>query len=535
MLRSPRAARRSILFAGTVLVLAACSGSLDDAFPPPATRETTPPSSTASEGTDPDDQASAVGVDTAPSETSAAEGPPPAARDYSIEWSEVSGGIEEGVITVPLDYDDPQGDTLDLYVARHRAPDDSRIGVLFTNPGGPGVGASTMALNASSWFEAPLIDRFDIVAWDPRGTGISEGAIDCIDDDEYDVFYASTDPSPDTDEERGAIVDLAARFGESCAARDGLVLPHIGTNNTARDMDAIRQALGEDQASYFGFSYGSELGAVWATLFPDTVRAAVFDGAADPDADGIESTKQQWVGFERALNTFLSECSADSSCAFHNGGDAEAAFDELFSALDDEALPSTDGRPPVGLEVAINGVVQSMYSDSFWPALERALDDASAGDGAGLLQLHDGYFRRNADGSYSNLLEAFQAITCADDADRLTVEEADERGEELVGVAPRLFPYTTGSYTCTFFPPADDPRIEVTGDRAGPIVVVGTTGDPSTPLESSRAMADALEDGRFVQVEANQHTAYRSGDCIDDLIHDYLIWLAEPPSDAVCP
>ena len=117
------------------------------------------------------------------------------------------------------------------------------------------------------------------------------------------------------------------------------ILQHVGTNDSARDMDSIRQALGEDQISYFGFSYGSELGATWATLFPDTVRAAVLDGAADPTVGLIEGGLQQAKGFEDAVATYLADCSADDECAFHNDGDAEGAFDELMLALDEEPMP----------------------------------------------------------------------------------------------------------------------------------------------------------------------------------------------------
>jgi len=271
-------------------------------------------------------------------------------------------------------------------------------------------------------------------------------------------------------------------------------------------MDAIRQALGEVQISYFGWSYGSELGGVWATMFPTTVRAAVFDGATDPEADPLEQTRQQWVGFEAALNTFLAGCSENSSCAFYNDGDAEGAFDALFTNLDVESVPSTQGRANVDLGVAVTAVVQSMYSDRYWPALERALEDAVDGDGAGLLQLQDAYFGRNPDGTYGNLLEAFQA----DEEERPTVQQADTDAAELVGVAPRLFPYTTGSYACSFFPESLDPRITITGTNAGPIVVIGTTGDPTTPLASSQAMADTLEEGVLVTVDALQHGGYRA-------------------------
>lgn len=459
----------------------------------------------------------------------------PVEREYSITFEDLGAGVDGGFVTVPVDYSNPQGDTLDLWVTRHRTESDGRVGVIFTNNGGPGVPASSMAASVRGWFEDPIVERFDVVSWDPRGTGLSGGSVDCISDVEYDRYFGSADITPEDDSEREVLISLAREFAESCIDAVGDLLPYLGTNNSARDMDAIRQALGEEQVSYLGYSYGSELGAVWATLFPDTVRAAVLDGAAHPDSEGIEPVKQQQLGFERVFNTFLAACSANSSCAFHNDGDAEGAYDRLLVSLDEQPAVGPSGRPEINQEIAVNGVIQAMYTDRRWPALERALADAANGDGAGLLALHDSYFQRDpATGSYSNLIESFLAITCADDPDRVNADEADERAEELIGIAPRLFPYTTGSYTCDFFPPSADPRAEITGERAGPIVVIGTTGDPSTPLASSVAMADTLEAGVLVTVEANQHTAYRSGDCINDIVHRYLIWLEAPPVDARC-
>jgi len=514
---SGRRGRLVALLAVGALAAASCSGGSDSSEPPPATRDVSDVSTT-------------VPVTTV-QPNSAATAPEP--LEYLIEWNDLGDRVDTGSITVPLDYAESQGETIELYLVRHRAEDDQRIGSLLANRGGPGAPGTVIAENATGWFGADITDNFDVVAWDPRGTGESGGAVDCIDDDEYDRFFSSLDVTPEDEGEKEMIVDLAEDFAQRCADRVA-ELQYIGTNNSARDMDAIRQALDEVQVSYFGWSYGSELGGVWATMFPTTVRAAVFDGAADPEADPLEQTRQQWIGFEAALNTFLAGCSANSSCAFHNDGDAEGAFDALMAGLDGTPLPSTDGRANVDLGVAVTAVVQSMYSDRYWPALERALEDAAAGDGAGLLQLQDAYYGRNPDGTYSNLLEAFQAITCADEEERPTVEESDADAAELIGVAPRLFPFTTGSYSCTFFPDSLDPRINITGVGAGPIVVIGTTGDPSTPLASSRAMADTLEDGRLVVVEANRHTGYRDNDCVDDIVHDYLVQLVVPEDGTLC-
>jgi pimeloyl-ACP methyl ester carboxylesterase len=513
--------RRVVLVVVGALWLAACSGGSDD--PPVVARDVTGV-------TDPAD----AGDENLPDTTA-----PP--LDYAIEWTPIDERLDEGRLTVPVDYADPQGATLDLYLVRHKAASGAAVGPLLANRGGPGAEGASLAMNAPGFFESAITDNFDIIGWDPRGTGRSGGLVDCIDDTEYDRFYSTLDITPDDAAERRAIVDLAEEFAQRCIDRVEH-LQHVGTNNSARDMDAIRQALGAEQISYFGFSYGSELGGVWATLFPSTVRAAVFDGAVDPDASPLEVALAQGRGFEAALDTFLGRCSAEPSCAFHNGGDAAGAFDRLMEGLDESPLPTVDGRPPVNRGVAVIALAQAMYSESYWPAFERALEDAQLGDGNGLLQLHDAYYGRGTSVSdedpagpgYGNLIESFQAINCADQDERPTVEESDREVDEVLAVAPRIFPYTTGSYSCTFFPPALDPRIEITGVGAGPIVVIGTSGDAATPLDSTRAMADALEDGRLVVVEANEHTGYRQSSCVQDIVHTYLLQLVPPADETVC-
>jgi len=453
----------------------------------------------------------------------------------AIDWQEFDEGVDTATLDVPVDYDDPDGPAFELFLARHRAAKpEERIGSLLVNPGGPGFGGSAFAIFAELVpYDEELLDHFDIVGWDPRGTGKSEPFIDCIDD--YDRFFAEPDITPDTPQERTEAVELAEEFAGDCVTNNADIIEHVGTNNSARDIDAIRRALGEEAISFFGFSYGSELGATWATLFPDTVRAAVFDGASDPNADTTESSIQQLRGFESTLATFLAECSADPDCAFHNDGDAEGAFDDLMAELDVDPIPGLPDRPDVNRRVALTGVIQAMYSEVYWPALEESLADARAGDGSGLQSLADSYFQRQPDGTYGNELEAFQAIGCADTSERLTVAQDDALSEAYSAAAPRLAPEgSAGSYSCTFFPDALDPRIEITGAGAGPIVVVGTTGDPATPLDSTRAMAEALDDGRLVVVEADQHTGYNVNRCINEVVNDYLVDLAPPDDDTEC-
>jgi len=492
---------RPVLLLVALVTLAACSSG-----------------SSVTSGTSTDDTAGTDTTVDAPGTTADGSG-----EAGTIEWrtSADDPAIETGSLEVPVDHDDPSKGSFQLYLARHLAPADTRIGSLLVNPGGPGFGGTDLAVFAEQIYSQALLDSFDIVAWDPRGTGLSEPALDCIDD--YDRYYTGYDITPDDDAERQEIVDLAQEFTERCVGQNADILQHVGTNDSARDMDAIREALGEAQISYFGFSYGSELGAVWATLFPDTVRAAVLDGAADPNADFIESGLQQSAGFELALTNFLDRCSSDPTCAFHHDGDTADAFDALMLELDENPVPTTDGRPDLTRGMAITATAQAMYSDQLWPSLEAGLAAAEEGDGAPLLELFDQYYARKADGTWDNSLEAFQVISCIDAAERLTVEEDDATAAQFAEVAPRFSPGTTGSYFCTFFPPSDDPIVAVTGTGAGPILVMGTTGDPATPLESSRAMAAALEDGRLVVVDAEGHTGYLPGACSGDVIDEYLL------------
>ncbi|MGH9270304.1 MAG: alpha/beta hydrolase [Ilumatobacteraceae bacterium] len=522
MSRSPLVA----LGALAIVAASACGDSgvvteRADAAGSATTDESTPPSETGPDETIPDE--------TIPDDTSGTTVP----DDGSLEWAPVEEGVEMALLDVPVDYEDPDGAQIELYLARRLADDQAnKIGSLLVNPGGPGFGGSDFALLADQIYGEELLERFDIVGWDPRGTGSSEPAIDCVDD--YDRYTAGIDITPDDDAEKQAIIDLAEEFADECAAKNAEILPFIGTNNSARDMDAIRQALGEEQISYFGFSYGSELGATWATLFPETVRAAVLDGAADPNADPLESNLQQTRGFEGTLTTYLEQCSADTSCPFHNGGDAEGAFDELMESLDETPVPSEPDRPDVDRGVALQAVIQAMYSDSYWPQLSEALAAAQAGDGAPLLALFDSYYQRQSDGTWGNELEAFQSIVCMDQVERPTVEESDAEAPLFNEAAPRIAPDTTGDYFCTFFPESTDPRVEITGAGAGPIVVIGTTGDAATPLESTRIMAETLEDGRLVVVTADQHTGYSVNQCVDDIVHDYLIDLEVPPEESQC-
>jgi pimeloyl-ACP methyl ester carboxylesterase len=451
--------------------------------------------------------------------------------DDVFRWHSVQDGVDDGFIDVPLDWSKPKGDQITLYLVRHRAVDTAhRIGTLLVNPGGPGYGGSGLAYDAESIYGQDLLDRFDIIGWDPRGTGYSDPTINCIDD--YDK-YVGIDTSPDTDAERTLLVDRSTEFADACATKNTVLLPHVGTADTARDMNAIREALEEPTISYFGFSYGSELGATWATMFPDTVRAMVIDGAVDPTVDYFEQNVQQAAGIETAFDQFLARCSDDTACAFHNNGDAAGAYDRLSAQADRDPVRTEAGRPSVTQGVLATAVAQAMYDEAAWPELEQALADLQDGDGTTVLGLYDHYYGRQ-DGRWDDSLEAYFAINCLDDPGSTGPDQLFARERELAAAAPRLGRSWLGELTmCSVWPGDPAPKVTITGKGAGPVLVVGTTGDAITPLASTRRMAAALEDGHLVVVDAVQHTGYGVNRCVDSTVDGYLVDPTAPLLDEI--
>jgi pimeloyl-ACP methyl ester carboxylesterase len=453
-----------------------------------------------------------------------------------IEWTACDGStnteVECGNIEVPFDYADPEQGSFVLYIKKHNAANPAdRIGSMMVNPGGPGFGGSSLADDAEYYFSQDLIDRFDIIAWDPRGTGESTPAVNCV--DTFDEYFGLDSP-PETPEEKQALIDASQAFNDKCAENSGTILPFISTKASAQDINSLRLALGEEKVSFFGFSYGSELGTTWATMFPETVRAIVVDGAVDPTASSIQEGMSQAKGFEGQLATFLKQCSERTTCEFHNNGDAEAAFDKLVLDIDAKPLEVSKDRTLVTQGVLFTAVAQAMYSDYYWPQLSEALSAAQGGDGKGILQLYDDYYQRKDDGTYGNELEAFLAISCLDDPGATSTEEVDSHIADFIAAAPRLGGNFAYGYSCALWPVEQAAKVTITGKGAGPIVVVGTTGDAATPLSSTRKMAQGLEQGILIVVDANQHTGYGANNCVVKAVDDYLIKLTVPANETTC-
>jgi pimeloyl-ACP methyl ester carboxylesterase len=302
-------------------------------------------------------------------------------------------------------------------------------------------------------------------------------------------------------------------------------------------MDAIRAALGEDKLTFIGFSYGSQLGALYADAYPDRVRALVLDGAVDPSLDAETLNRDQAIGFEQALEAFTTHCEEDR-CGF-GGSNPRAAYDSLMAQIDAEELPAEiDGEErTLGPGEADIGVATALYlGEDGWDILADALTDAAQGDGTALLELSDAYTDRQTGGKYSNQGEAFYAIGCMDGPSP-SYDEIGELADEIAEDAPAFGAATLWlSSPCAVWPepPSGEPH-EVKGAGAPPIIVIGTTNDPATPLRWAEALADQLESGVLLVLEGEGHTAYARGNaCIDDAVDRYLVDLEVPADGTRC-
>lgn len=470
----------------------------------------------------------------------AAPGPaaPAGAQSATLAWEPCRNGVAEcATLTVPLDDAVPDGPTIDLGIVRIPAGDpDRRIGSLVINPGGPGAPATEFAVDFAPSLPDEILDRFDIVGIDPRGVGES-GAVDCVDDLDplYELDWTSTDAV-----DRAAFEDGVRAIVEACVASDGAILPYLTTERTARDMDRVRAALGEERLSYLGFSYGTYLGASYAAQFPDRVRAFVLDGAVDPGREALDVQVEQSEGFERSLDLFLADCAADPSCAFHHGGDPGAAYDALRARIDAEPIPArrAPGGRALNTTLFDTGIVLLLYDGrSSWPTLASALRSAENGNGSDLVRYADLYTGRSADGSYDDLQESFWAVGCADGPGFGGLEGLREIEEAAARAAPRLGrSVVNNSLACALWPVQPGPLPSVATDSEQPILVLGTRNDPATPLAWAKGLAGEIgPSARLVVAKGTRHTAFLAGNfCVDAIVVRYLVDDVAPKKKQVC-
>jgi pimeloyl-ACP methyl ester carboxylesterase len=454
----------------------------------------------------------------------------------TLSWSSCQNGFQCARLTVPLDDTVSHGPTISLALMRVPAADPSqRIGSLVVNPGGPGASAVQYIHDESRMLPAAIRNRFDIVGFDPRGTGGS-APVRCAQN--LDSFY-NLQFAPTSDAARQALIAGAEALANDCKAKDGAALPYLSTERTARDMDRVRVALGDRQLTYLGYSYGTYLGALYADRYPTHIRAMVLDGAVDPALDAAAQQIQQAVGFEHDLDLFLASCSTDPSCAFHRNGNSASAYDALRARLNQAPIPASgagNGRSLDATEFDI-GVTQFLYfGQRGYTDLAQALDTADKGDGSAMLNASDQYTQRHSDGSYDEMDAAFLAIGCLDGPDVGGLAGLRAIEEQAAVAAPRLGrSVVNNSLACAVWPvPTQTPPVpHAVG--APPIVVIGNTNDPATPLAGAQALSKELQSGVLVTVNSAQHTAYASGNsCVDNLVNRYLINRLPPPAGQRC-
>lgn len=461
------------------------------------------------------------------------------APDSLIDELTEQVSYECGTVPVSQDWDDPDApETFDVALVRARGADQQdRIGSLLVNPGGPGASGVETAVFLS--FGAQLgglpddvISRFDIVGFDPRGVGRSS-PVECFTDAELDEVYGA-EPDPVAQADFDELVARTRQQAETCAAKYGRALPLFSTRQAAHDMDAVRAAVGDDKLTYLGYSYGSLLGAVYAQLYPERIRALVLDGAVDPEQDSTASTEEQARGFELAMDNFAGWCEqTPDECPLRP--DARTAIEAALADARQSPAPGDDGRDATAGWI-FTAVVSALYSQDFWQPLAAALDQLAGGDPAGVFDLADAYAQRGADGTYTNLYDANLAINCADDAGGVTAEEVRQLQGDWRDAYPMFgAPLATSLLNCALWSVPPDPYPVGPAEGAPPILVVGTLGDPATPYESTGRLASMLGTGVVLTWEGEGHTAYPETRCISDAVDAYLIDLTVPDQGTTCP
>lgn len=439
-----------------------------------------------------------------------------------LTWEECGTGMECSTMEVPLDWDDPEGDTIELAVARRPAtgPADERQGILAINPGGPGASGIEL-LDAAPLMGMEDLNRwFDIVSWDPRGVGDSTPAV-C--DDALLDELRTIDPDPDDAAEQLALDDASQAYAESCTTESGDVMAHLGTDQTVQDLDLLRAALGEEQLSWLGFSYGTYLGQVYAERYPHRVRAMVLDGVVDP-ADGLEGLlTAQAVGFEGFLDDLSAECATDPDCPV---ADPRASAEALLAQVETAPLPAGDGV--LDSSTMLTALFASSYDPTLTRGLLRGLARAEDGDGTMLRNLAETYWTL---GDYP----PYVGTLCADVAHPDGGDEARAFAERIEAEAPLMGAAVANEILpCAWLPTQGPAPAPIRAEGTPTILVVGNTGDVATPVEQAERVAEALDDAVLLVHEGEGHTSFGSSDCVDQAVLVYLVDLEPPTEGTVC-
>lgn len=444
-------------------------------------------------------------------------------------------------IKVPLNWDDGQSQPITIATVYRAADKKNSSGFILLNPGGPGAsGYDWVKESGSSLATKKLRENFNLLGFDPRGVGKSS-AVKCLTDSEYDDFlYGVTGFDLGSDKDLAVARSAVKNFSQKCLENTGELLGQVDTVSAAKDMDLIRAVLGQQKLNFLGYSYGSFLGTTYAALFPERVGRFVLDGAIDPTVSDEQQTLIQLEAFENALRAFLESCNEFPDCPFTGVVQEDLRkIQRLLLALEKNPLPAQAGRE-LTIWAAITGLIMPLYSDSYWPYLATAFDQAlNESRGDLFLVMADQYNDRDEKGSYrTNLIAANYAINCLDSRSSTDVVSIEKQNKALVAAAPTLGRYWQfGSLRCENWP-FDVKQVpdSYSAKGAPTILVIGTTGDPATPYSQAQALSGRiLHDAFLLTYNGEGHTIYgRQVACVDNTVDKFFLTGELPSRDPNC-
>jgi len=463
-----------------------------------------------------------------------------AVYDQELDWT-TCGEFQCAEAQVPLSWDDPDGPTITLALKRAKAQDrKNRVGSLLINPGGPGGSGVDLVEYFTTIAGQDLLDAYDVVGFDPRGVGQST-PVECGTPADVDAFLITDEPTITIQEDLDAVREASAAFARLCHDTSGDLMENVDTTSAARDMDVLRSILGDESLHYLGFSYGTQLGATYAELFPGRVGRVVLDGAVDFLIPGEEQSLQQAGGFEQALTAFIEWCHTQSDCTLDgNTEEARAEIAAIAQNARDYTYPTSWGGVVNGNLMAY-GIIVTLYDEGSWPYLSLALAEVQTQQTADIAyELANIYLDRDSvTGEYTtNSSVAFPAIGCLDGGgEEWTLEQQLDYAARANQVAPTLGWWFGGAGSCVGWPWASAhpvTSLDTAKEQAAPMLVIGTTGDPATPFAWAESLADALG-ATLLTYNGEGHTAYgRSNQCVVDVVDAYLVDGVLPDAGTTC-
>ena len=453
-----------------------------------------------------------------------------------MEKTEEQGKFSCAMVTVPMDYNNPDGTTIQIAVKKRAADGESR-GSLFINPGGPGGSGISLVEGAEQSFSKELLAGYDVVGFDPRGVG-SSTAIKCG-DATLGMEASKEKPQPGEAFETWAAHYLTKvrEAREQCEAHSepGL-LDHVNTVSVAKDLDVLRAISGEKSLNYLGFSYGTELGYTYAELFPKNAGRLVLDGAVDSTISHQDFDLDRAEAFENALHSYVQAClegKAGDNCPLT--GDVEQGVQQihdLITSADTSPMATSDPDVKITGAQLAQAIQLPFLQYGLWPQLTAVLAPAiSQGDASGFAEA----FKQISNGLST---AAYLGVQCQDRPAQADVDVWRAQYEEAQEITPTFASAASLDVICTawgHYSETDPLPQNVHAEGAAPILVVGTTGDPATPYKWAEALAEQLGSGQLLTWQGNAHCAYgRGSSCITKAVDGFLLDGQLPEDNLTC-